>query len=612
MPRLALWCAGLLVAALWYRSQDPAVPAALVAGSVYDVPTTAGVTEFDLPFATAGQSYLLALGNLSHDVAPRSITVTAEPVARCQLRPWQLWTMPASPVVPPSGSGETAAAALTPPQPNRRPAAQRQVWLTVTGAMTHAPPVYRPIDARLRSQGQYVDVYVDHDDRVADQLPQAIAAAYDKLILPTVARHLGAPIDVDGSGALTIVVTGWLDRLEAGQTALGGMVRPADYDPRGRAPHSNASDVVFLSAGLRPGRHMETLLAHELAHAVSAGARYAQSGWLGPAYEQPWHSEGLAHVTEDLAGRGWSNLDYRVAAFLACPETAPLVVSEADAPRWARAPGCRGNTFLFHRWCCTERGGHALREMAAGNSCGTANLEQTMACPLDDLFRGYWLQLAGALPARPKSNGAAALSHLDLTERIGAHRLSGPCTTDWNVSLANQRWSCDVAGTAVSLLRLHSEQAGAYRIRVVAPENDWQVSLAPLAVDRPQLRLVARAVSSGQMQLTLKANSSSPLKLEHVAWESVGGATRAAANGHGSLTGDELSRLFDTLQVSSVGPLVSQAIHVPAIDGGRLRMHAVATDATGQRYAAWVEHHVTERPVAALAQRLARREQARP
>lgn len=612
MPRLALWCAGLLVAALLYRSQAPAVPAPLVAGRVYDVPTTGAVTEFDLPFATAGQSYLLVLGNLSRDVAPRSITVTAEPVANCQLRPWQPWTMPESPAAPPQASVATPAAALAQPQPNRRPAAQRQVWLTVTGAMTHAPPAYRPIDARLRSQGQYVDVYVDRDDRVADQLPQAIAAAFDKLILPTVAKHLGAPIDVDGSGALTIVVTGWLDRLEASQTALGGMVRPTDYDPGGRAPHSNASDVVFLSAGLRPGRHMETLLAHELAHAISAGTRYAQGGWLGPAYEQPWHSEGLAHVTEDVAGRGWSNLDYRVAAFLASPETAPLVVSEADAPRWARAPGCRGNTFLFHRWCCAERGGHVLREMAAGNSCGTANLEQTMACPLDDLLRGYWLHLAGALPARPKSNSAAALSHLDLTERIGARRLSGPCTTDWKVSLANERFTADVAGTAAALVHLHAGQPGAYRIRVVAPETDWQLSLSPLRVDRPQLRLATTTVSSGQVQLTLTANSSSPLTLEHIAWETVGGPTRASGDGHGSLTSDELSRLFDTLEVSSTGPLVSQAIRVPAADGGRLRMHAMATDTAGQRFAAWVELLVAERPVAALAQRPMRHEPARP
>lgn len=596
MSRLVFWCVGIALAALWFRGTSPSIAPPLVAGRAYDLPVSSGATEFDLPFDRSGQSYLLVLGNLSRELTPRRMTLQATPVAHCERQPWQLW----SPTICPSTSTRVQSCPTLDPQIEesaagrqaaRSPAPQRSVWLTIAGAMSHASPVYREIRAQLKASGRRVDIYVDSDDRVDAQVPPAVVAAYDRLILPVVSRHLGMPNDVDRSGALTIVLTSWLDRLEAGQVSLSGMVRPADYDPRGRAPQSNANDIVFLSAGLRPGRHLETLLAHELAHAVAAGARQTPSDWLGPAIEQPWVSEGVAHLTEDLAGRGWTNLDYRVSAFLARPELSPLVVGGDDAPR-ARDAGSRGNTYLFHRWCAANHGTQIVRALVAGRSCGEANVTQAVGREFDDLLRGYWLSLVStAREHEPRSN-AAALSPLDLTDRIGARALGGPYVADWNVADQDVDCSTEVAGTAAAVLRLHSTQTGVFRVRVGGPCADWQLSLCPHAAEAAPLQLTAETLPNGQVRLTLSTNSPQPLRLEHVAWDRVGG-TRGSE--HVEWRGDELSRWFNARELTCQEPLVSRPSRVGISTQQGCRAHAVAADDAGRRYCAWAEIHAAPR-----------------
>lgn len=601
MPRLVIWCAGgLIAAALCYRSATESRCQPLMAGRCYDVPVAGVATEFDLRFDGPEPCYLLLVGNLSRDAASREIALAAMPVSRAEIEPWREWSLPeATPTAAPAEPRASEPAHHV----ARQPAAERNVWLTVTGAMSQAPPTHRQVKGLLRASGRHVDVYVDKDDRVDPQVPQAIAACYDNVILPVIAQQLGQPVDVDGSGALMIVVTGWLDRLEAGQVSLGGMVRPADFEPRGQAPRSNAADVVFLSAGLRPGRHMETLLAHELAHAVAAGVRHAHGGWLGTTIEQPWVSEGLAHVSEDLAGRGWTNLDYRVSTFLARPEASPLVVAGADAAR-ARDAGSRGHTYVLHRWCVQKYGPSALRALIASPCCGEAALTEATGQALDDLMRGHWLRLANAdaSSAERTRSSSSPLSPLDLHGHIGTRALGGPFVADWDVAHQDRR-TLSIAGTAAATLRLSAADVGFYRIRISDLEANVQLSLCPIARDRPQLRITAQTLSDGHVQLVLSTGVDEPVAVQHVAWELVSGPTGSRGAPQSCLRGDELTGVFGGVELTRATPLVSRPLPIATTPAQVWRMHAVAVDAAGRRCCAWTEIRGAARPAAEMARR---------
>lgn len=609
MPRLGVWTGGFVLALAIYRGQTPPQTGEpLSPGQAYDVDAANGQAIFDLAFTRPGQSYLLVLGNTSRDLSSINIALDAAQATGEPQRPWRRWAMPQPTIAPAadvaplerSDAGQHADTHSV----RSAPAPQRSFWLTVTGAMTHAPPTYREVHARLLARGRHVAVYVDVEDRVDPQTPPAVAAAYDRVALPTAEKFLGRPVDLDGTGGMAVVLTGWLDRLEAGQVALGGMVRPADFDAAGQAPVSNRSDLIFLSAGVRPGRHLETLLTHELAHAVVAGARYAQSGWFGPPLEQSWLSEGMSHCMEDLAGRGWSNLDYRVAALLSQPESAPLVAVDYAAHGLARDPACRGATYLFTRRLVERGGAAALRRLAVAPCSGEANVELAAGQAFDDLLRDHWLRLSDAAHSPvDDATQAAPLSSLDLAGRLGPWGLAGPYVADWNLAADRRGPARTVVGTGVAYVRLHADTPGVYRVTVSDPAAALQVTLCPRDASDPAVWLAAEPTPGGGCRLAIRTQVAEPLRIVRVAWEPVTHSAEARRAGHVSLESDELSQWFDSSEVSAEAPLVSRPLTFATGRGDVWRIRAVAENAAGRRCCAWTEVRLPRREAAELASR---------
>ena len=198
------------------------------------------------------------------------------------------------------------------------------------------PPTVTPtVKADLRApSAALLSVYLDHDAPRPE-----VAAADRRRHRPHLRRGGVAEGRETSAGPPTWTATaaspscsrGWLDRLQNGKTSLGGFVRGSDFyrDLRGPVRQPLRHDVPQH----RPRRRGRTC-ARCWPTSTPTPSSSASTSWattcptLPRQDEESWLNEGLAHLAEDLHGYGWSNLDYRVSAFLSAPERYPLVVAD--------------------------------------------------------------------------------------------------------------------------------------------------------------------------------------------------------------------------------------------------------------------------------------------
>jgi hypothetical protein len=277
------------------------------------------------------------------------------------------------------------------------------------------------------------------------------------------------------------------------------MVRSADFRPEAVRPFGSRADLLFLNSEVRPGPHLRALIAHEWTHAVCFGTRFDPARPAPLPTEDDWLNEAIAHVAETLAGCGWTNRGHRVAAFLADPSRAPLVVPDYyRAGRW-RDDGCRGATFLFLQWCVDRFGEDLPRRLIAAPATGTRNVEHATGVPFAHLFRCWSVALlASARPTRTgwrTADGAplATVSSLPLSGPLEGEHLAGPHVTTWEQ--ARGRMRLQVRGTAVAYVRIPAGTSSTARRLVIQSDAAarLQVSIIrqPAAV-RPSEQRPAR------------------------------------------------------------------------------------------------------------------------
>ncbi len=303
---------------------------------------------------------------------------------------------------------------------------EREFWLHVTAGPLEDPAQYTKVRARPVVRGRRTRIYMDLQARAetAGSLALEIAQACDDLI-PRLEADYGPIRDVDGDGTLAVLITPWLNALQGGSTSVGGFVRSSDFRGETAAPFSNRADVLFLNSEQTSGQPLRTLLAHELTHAATISSRLA-----GPRRrialpdDEDWISEGLAHLSENRYG-GWSNLDHRLARFLRETGRYPLAVPDYYRAGLWRNHGCRGATWLFHRWCCDEFGPEYASRVAVGSGRGVPNVEQATGQPFPELFR-HW-SVAMFQPRHPEKQPSNDERLAERTEgRCGRFELDGP------------------------------------------------------------------------------------------------------------------------------------------------------------------------------------------
>ncbi|HUG92946.1 MAG TPA: hypothetical protein VML55_19040 [Planctomycetaceae bacterium] len=572
-------------------------------------------SELDLDFD--GRRYLLIISSLAAADDEYPITLTSRPADRVR-------RLPARPL-PPWPGGRTGGTSASNRQTSIRAAeeptasdGEPETWARLDPALAHErdfhlhvsegrlddPRHYARVRGRAVAEGRHVRVYLDtrfKPGALAPGLVADIVRRFEGEINPLAERWLGRSLDVDGDGRFAILLTGWLGRLEGGRTSLGGFVRAADFRRDLPAPFSNRCDMMYLNADLRPGPHLGALLAHEFAHAVCFSERTAAGGGGGgDAFpdEEDWLNEAIAHVTENLYGASWSNLDYRISRYLSDPARYPLVVPDYyGAGRW-RDHGCRGATFLLLRWCVDQFGEDLLRRLVRGRRPGIRNLESATGLRFDELYRRWTLALAGVSP-----DASGAYRSIDLYGQLSGWGLCGPRTEAWDVA-GDQRLLV-LTGTATAFVELHASAPGIHSVRVQAPPRaGLQLTLVPLPSDLSRLELQAEWIPPGNSTglggvhrsepstIRIRAIGSNPdVRIEWLACEQNDGESRASV----CWSAEDLERLEPAAPGSGdrhpLEDVQSVTLELPLpsrmTNGASLMLKVSGRDGRGRTVVAW-------------------------
>jgi hypothetical protein len=564
------------------------VPAAAQADSALALAVRNDHCTFVLDTEQSGQQFYLVIGSLAREVGPFRILIQTRPTSDPLFLPveeetvdrsWRFKVQERNARLERARQQQPALEEEAPLAAPRPPPQKIFHVLARTGRLDDAAN-YTAVVAELRALGRHCQAYVDrsHPDPAAVQptLEDAIRT-FDDEVYPKTAREFGRALDVDRDGRFTLLFTPCLGKLQAGKMKLDGLVRGSDFYRDLDPPFSNRCDLMYLSTALRPGPYLRTIVAHEYTHAVSfcehVLTRYLPG--VPPREEESWLDEGLAHLAEEFHGHGWSNLDYRISAFLNRPERYPLVVADYYGKGVWREPGMRGAAYLFLRWCRETHAPGLAARLIQSNLAGIDNLEAATEEPFAALFRRWTLALAqGPGWSLPSPARAAAPPFGRL--------LCGPRLRE--VALAGQEQDFSLAGTAAAYLRLSDPSAPRTRVTIVADAGTaLQVSLIPLPRPSPRLLLkVEKQADKTSVRLVLTAQGG-PVELQDAAWEEldgIGPGNEGTSYRAGAAPLDTIHAWFGNPRLADGETRASTAIELPR-NAGRLIWKVKARDMGG-------------------------------
>jgi hypothetical protein len=554
-----------------------------------------------LPTSRPDAKYFLILGSLARSAGPYRVSVRTQPVdSPVSLPPnvpdpdpaWARRIRQLHERLAEAGRDRTGSPYPAAADPPRR----RTFYLFIGDGNFQDAAGYVTIQGDLDAAGRHCQVYLDHDHPDPAALRSTVAdvvRTFDDEVCPGAERTFGHVLDVDRDGRFTVLLTGRLGGLQGGKVALGGCVRGSDFYADLAAPFGNRCDMMYLNTTLAPGPHLRALLAHEYTHAV-VFSEHVFGDYLPGAPredEEGWLNEGLAHLAEDLHGYGWSNLDYRISAFLSAPGRYQLVVPDYYAAGLWRTPGSRGASYLFLRWCVGRHGEGLPARLVRTNLHGVDNLEVATQERFDDLFRAWSAALLLAGSNLAPEAGPPFGGRLDPRRPLGGRLLAGPRFAE--VSLAGDCHDEWLAGTSAAYLLLHSPGGDRTRVTVTAePATGLQVTLVrcPDRTARVTLRREA-GDRPATARLRLTAHDAAVI-LDGAAWERLlpegdrPEGTRNRAPGAGAPAARGVEDWFGDPHLESGESRLSPPLDLPEPESGVL-FKVTATDAAGHRVTAW-------------------------
>ena len=125
-------------------------------------------------------------------------------------------------------------------------------------------------------------------------------------------------------------------------------------------------------------------------------------------------------MAEDMHAFSTSNIDYRISAFLSCPQRYQLVVDDYYAADLFRSHGNRGSTYLFLRWCVDRYGPELLPALLHSQQKGAANLEVATGSTFGDLYRRWSLAIfqSGLDPTDETGSNERTASRRSICDRL--------------------------------------------------------------------------------------------------------------------------------------------------------------------------------------------------
>jgi hypothetical protein len=582
------------------RRDDPAVAEAFwTAGVPRPIIVRSGRATFRIPDGGPASQTLIVVSALSRSRGPFPVQLTARLVSHAAIPELaddgpRIEPQPRAPAtVGPSTRSVTVGPRLT------MPPRDRVFHLMVREGDPGSPSNYLAVPAVLEGIGRRVQVYVAAEDvaRVARVTLEDAITTFEDHIDPLTRERFGAARDVDGDGRFTILFSSWLDHLGGGRHAVDGFVRVADLDTAMPAPFGNRCDMLYLSAGLQAGPYLRTVLAHEYMHAVVYSRKALdQADRDGPGPEEEgWLDEAMAHLAEDVQGFSPSNIDYRVSAFLSCPERYRLVVDDYFAADLFRSHGNRGSTYLFLRWCVDRYGQGLIPALLRSPRRGVSSLESVTGSTFAALYRRWSLALflSGLDPAEPARDGFLSA---DLRSPTDDRDLAGPRYRRVAPGGPAHRW--DASGTSSHYVILDGGAAGAIEVEVVGPSSaELQVTALPMGRHHTGISTSLQATRRPDGELSVRArvteHNGVPVRLTGFSWELLVPGPRPHVDGRrsGRLDMHGIASSFGTSSLPAGGELRSKPIPLPGVstDTGPIVVKLVGTDPTGRRVAAWAE-----------------------
>lgn len=564
-----------------------------------EIPFRSGSTAFEIPVELAGRDLILVVS---------SSAIGGPYRGRCRIGPYQGGGQAPSlldigePIGPLPCPGEARSGSSEGRQPRRsdpsgpatpgRPALRRTFAVLARPGSPTAPSNYDMVEARLRALGDLIQVYVDEDDlaEVADEVLRGIVSGFEREIDPALSGWIGRPLDTDGDGRFTVLVSSRVGRpYAADRCHVDGYFRGTDLDVDLPRPLSNRADLVYLDARLQPGPYLETILAHEYAHAVLASRRLEA---VGPISEPPWLDEAMAHLCEDRVGRSATNLDYRVSAFLSDPSRYRLVVPEASHPELFRSHGSRGASYLFLRWCAEAFDPDLPRTLALGRFTGSEHLERLTGLPFAELHRHWALSLARVSVGGSRVAG----NRLDLLDSIGDWPIGGVRFAPLGPGDGEQPFS--IEGTGTQFFRLSTDPSGTSRVDLrLDPASEPSLSALILEGPRPRLSLdvteVDRDDEAATVVVRVEERAGIPVELDRLSWEPLTPAQDLPRDAlrPGMIGRDEMPSLFSDTKLGPRGQTISRRFEIDstALRRGPIIFRITARDSEGGRVVAWAE-----------------------
>jgi hypothetical protein len=602
---VALGTALLLTLASSLPAQD------VTPGQVLPLAVRDGVCPVVLPTPRADDQYYLILGSLAQQPGPFRLTIRSETtgvplylpldVAPAD-EPWRRRVQELNRRLTRARQHQSVPEVYLPAVV---PPAQRTFHLFIKQQEFQDAAAYVEVVGKLCRVGRHCQVYVDRNYLDLTRLQPTIEDAvrtFDEEVYPRTCAELGRVVDTDRDGRFTMLFSSWLGHLSEGKVALGGLVRGSDFFRDLEAPYGNRCDMMYLNPDLQPGPHLHALLAHEYTHAVVFSEHIFGAYLAGFSHqdEESWLNEGLAHLVEDLRGHGWSNLDYRVSAFLNDPAHARLVIADYYAAGQWRLPSPRGGAYLFLRWCLQRYGPDLPRQLVQTNLAGIANLETTTRDRFADLFRQWSLAvlLSGSGLSEKEE---ASLCRPNLRRPLGSRLLCGPRYHE--MTLAGGRAELTLAGTAVAYVLLHSPGGVRTRVTVMA-ENGALMQATLLRLPEATARLSLRCLpeqTPGSLRLEVTAHDSA-VTLQNASWERQVPTSRAGGTSYSpdDPPGRNVRMWFGSPQLRAGETRRSAVISLPADRGEqheRVVFKICGTDSGGRCVTGWAETRNEERGV---------------
>jgi len=611
---------------IWGQTGRPQPPSP---GQPIPLTVTNNQCECVLPTPRPDTQYLLILGSLSSAPGSYRVTVRTDCCESSQSISEEKPAVLVSRKLAISDSDIQNAKSeirITPSESVYPPAEEvprtRNFFLFVKERDIYSSDSYVTVSGELQGLGRHCQVYVDREylsptpplagegqgrgrSRIQPTVDDIIRT-FDESVYPRACRTLGRAADVDRDGRFTILLTPWLGKLADGKVSLGGFVRGSDFFRDLAPPFGNRCDMMYLNTDLQPGPTLRTILAHEYTHAVIFSEHvFGSYQPQAPRQdEEGWLNEGIAHMVEDQHGFSWSNLDYRVSAFLNAPERYQLVVPDYFRAGLFRSHGHRGATYLFLRWCCDCYGNEVLKSLVQSNLAGIANVEAATRHSFADLFRQWTtaLALSGTNLTDIRSLGdSGSLMRLDLHQPLAGRILCGPRFTE--MLLGGDRQEAALAGTGAGFFLLHSPNKCASRMTITAdPESNLQVTLIrlPKQTARLSLRVEPQKVSAANLgaqsvRVSVTAHDQE-VTLDQAAWERlVPTANRPEDTSYrmpasyASSTQTTVQTWFGNLRLKAGETKTSEPISIPTSGGADEHwvFKISAVDSAGHHISAW-------------------------